>query len=228
MLNGQRQTRVEVRELTGVDEEALGRLRKSDEIYDQLLARGVLRIGDIDMASTPVSERQGYLRQLLTGERDAIFLAIARVTYGDDRKFPITCKNCGVEQDLHVTLSTDFPMTNVDEALAVQYEYITSRNLRLAYRLSTGFDQAQVLRKDGASVAEMNTILLSNVILSVNGDVVVDPLAFARDLPMRDRQGLLNELASKQPKIDLTASVPCMGCGEGQQVEFGWLDFFRS
>jgi hypothetical protein len=227
LLGGKRQTRIEVRELTGVDEEALGRLRRADETYDLLLARGVVRMGDVDLTSLPLPERQGYLRQLLTGERDALFLAIARVTYGDERKFPLTCDKCGVSQDLLVTLSKDFPLTAGDEEIRNEYEYITSRNLRLAYRLSTGFDQAAMLRKEGASLAEMNTLLLSNCIVSVNGDVVVDPTGFARDLPMRDRQGLLAEMSEKQPRVDLKASVSCIGCGEGQQVEFGWLDFFR-
>ena len=85
-----------------------------------------------------------------------------------------------------------------------------------------------MLRKDGASVAEMNTILLSNCITEVNGELVVDPLELrprvcrcvtVRRSSVRDGQ--------HQPNVDLTVSVPCDGCGEGQQINFGWLDFFR-
>ena len=84
-----------------------------------------------------------------------------------------------------------------------------------------------MLRNEGISTAEMNTTLLSSCILSVNDGVVVDPLNFARSLPMRDRQALVTEMVEHQPSVDLTIKYPCFGCQEEQQSTFAWLDFFR-
>ena len=129
--------------------------------------------------------------------------------------------------NLKVKVSEDFKPKEVPEIRERAFTYTTSKGDRLTYRLATGDDQAEVMRKDGASVAEMNTILLSTCITEVNGNIVVDPLGYARSLPMRDRQAILTEMVEHQPSVNLTLTYPCEGCGEGQQTSFGWLDFFR-
>ena len=225
--NGHDQKRAEVREMTGNDEEQLARYKRSGEIFDAVIALGTVRIGDLVLTELPLAERQGYLRQLLVGERDMLFLNIARVTYGDDRRFPVTCTVCGRSQDLGVKLSEDFRPKVVDDIDERSFHYKTSRGEGLEVRLATGADQMEVLRKEGMTAAEMNTQLLSSCIISLNGGMVVDPLAFAKDMTMGDRQKLLDELVSRQPAIDLTIKFPCHGCQEEQQLSFNWLDFFR-
>ena len=74
-----------MRELTGVDEEAMARVKDITEIYDTVLGLGTTRIGEVDLASLPLPERQGLLQQLLLGERDMLFIGIVRMTYGDHK-----------------------------------------------------------------------------------------------------------------------------------------------
>ena len=226
-FNGKVHKRAEVRELTGIDEEALARYKKPEEVFDAVLAHGTVKIGDVDLASLPLGERQGILRTLLIGERDILFLNIARVTYGDERRFPVKCIVCGREQDLGVTLSEDFKATSVENIEGRGFTFTTSRGMKLEVRLATGEDQMTIFAKDGLSTAEMNTQMLSACILSVDDVIVVDPLNFARSLPMRDRQALVIEMVERQPSIDLTVKYPCFGCQEEQQQSFNWLDFFR-
>lgn len=225
--NGRDQKRAEVREMTGNDEEQLARYKRQGEIFDAVIALGTVRVGDIDLASMTLAERQGHLRQLLVGERDVLFLNIARVTYGDVHRFPFTCTACGRPQDLGVTISEDFKPKVVNDVNERSFQYRTSKGEGLEVRLATGADQMEVLRKDGMTTAEMNTSLLSACIISLNGGMVVDPLAYAKGMSMRDRQGLLQALVDRQPSIDLTIKFPCHGCQEEQQISFNWLDFFR-
>ena len=42
-INGKIHKRAEVRELTGVDEEALARYKKSEDIFDAVIARGIVQ-----------------------------------------------------------------------------------------------------------------------------------------------------------------------------------------
>lgn len=226
-FNGREQTRAEVRELTGNDEEHIARYKKPGEVFDAVISLGTVRIGELDLAGMPLAERQGHLRQLLVGERDMLFLTIARVTYGDDRRFPVVCNMCGREQDLGVKISEDFKpkvVTDVDER---SFRFKTHKGDILEARLATGADQIEVLKKEGLTPAEMNTTLLSSCILSLNGSMIVDPLNFSRGMTMRDRQKLISELVDRQPSVDLVVKFPCIGCQEEQQASFGWLDFFR-
>lgn len=218
--------RAEVRELTGVDEEALSKCKKMEDTFDTVLTRGVVRIGDLALEDLPMAERQGYLRGLLIGERDMLAMEIAKATYGDTRLFPFVCKLCEYNQDLKLSITEDIKLREVEDVEARSYEFSTSRGMLLRYRMATGADQMQVLSRD-LSVAEQNTLVLSNCILSVNGEPVVDPTSFARSLPMRDRQALLKDMVERQPTLTWDVTFPCLSCGEEQQVSLGWPDFFR-
>jgi hypothetical protein len=225
--NGKWNATCEVRELTGVDEEALAKARKADETFDLMLVRGVTRVGELDLSRMDSGESRGWLGKLLIGEREMLFLAIAKATYGDERKYEYKCKDCGLAQTLTVRISEDFKPQEIPDIREKAFSYTTTKGQKITYRLATGDDQAEVLRKQGATTAEMNTTLLSSCITEVDGTLVVDPMFFARSLSMRDRQAILSDMVAHQPTINLLVEFPCDGCGEGQQVTFGWLDFFR-
>jgi hypothetical protein len=225
--NGKAQKRVEVRELTGNDEEQLARYKKPEEFFDAVVALGTVRLGEMSFETMPFPERQGHMRQLLIGERDMIFLAIARATYGDERRVPYTCPLCKREQEIGYQISEDFKPRQVENIEERSFIYKTTKGQDVEVRLPTGVDQLEVLGKEGVSSPEMNTTLLASCILSVNAGLVVDPLNFARGLSMRDRQTLINQMIDRQPSVDLSLRFPCHGCQEEQQVNFGWLDFFR-
>ena len=224
--NGIWHRQVTVRELTGVDEEALAKVKEPSEFFDAVLAQGVDRIGDTDLSAMTVTTRQGYLRQLLMGEREQIFLGIVQATYGNQRKLTLTCNACQTKQEVTFTLSEDFKPKDVGEVSTTPYTFTTSKGGVLQYRLAIGEDQIEILRHKG-SMAEASTILLSRCLTQVNGEVIVDPMSFARNLPMRDRSALLDLMSTKQPSIDLDSSVACVGCGEEQQITLGWADLFR-
>lgn len=219
----------EVRELTGADEETLARVREAASFYDHLLALGVVRIGSIDLGSRPVSERLGILQKLLLGERQQLLLAVVAATYGDTKTLNVTCPNpdCGAEQEVDLILSEDFKAKPMEDPFRMTYSFTTSKGDAIQYRLAEGADQIAVLDKKGAAVAEQNSLILSRVITQVNGRLLLDPLLYARSLSMRDRAALLTELTSKQPEIDLTLRVPCVGCGGEQVLALGWPDLFR-
>ena len=82
--------------------------------------------------------------------------------------------------------------------------------------------------KKGLNVAEQNTMMLSRCITKRNGELIPDPMGFARSLSMRDRQKLLELLVARQPQIDLNVTTTCAACGAQQTLGMGWGDFFRS
>jgi hypothetical protein len=221
------QRAVVLRELNGNDEEALSKLREPGEIFDTLVASAVVSVGELDLASQPMSERKVYLNRLLIGERDQLFLAAIRVTYGDSKTLSITCRNCDTTQDLILDLTSDFKPREVENVTDESFIYTTSRGERLDVRPATGADQMEVLKRKGASNAEQNTIILSRCISAVNEALVVDPLEYARGLSMRDRQALLDQLVARQPTVDLQVSVTCVECEEEQRLTLSWGDLFR-
>lgn len=227
LWNGSWQTKAQVRELTGVDEEALAKAKDPADVFDTVLGLGTQRIGSIELTALSQAEREGTLRQLLLGERDQLFMAVVQATFGDVKKLSIRCTACNADQELVLTLSEDFKPREVTEVDGASFTYTSSKGDVIQYHPVTGDDQAEALRRKGASTAEQNTILLSQVIDSVNGKDLLNPVDYARGMSMLDRQKLLIELAERQPSIDLTVSAPCAECREEQTLILSWVDIFR-
>lgn len=226
-VNGMHKRDVVVRELTGADEEALAKTREPGEYFDLVIALGVEKIDDFDLSSMPAAERAGYMRTLLIGERDQIFLAIVKATFGESKTLGFRCTACGEDQEIELLLSEDFKPKLVDDVTSEIFTYTTSKGTEVEYRLANGEDQREALSRKGASTAEQNTIILSRCITKVNGGLVPDPIAYVRRLSIRDRQELLAGLITRQPTIDLGVTTKCAVCGDDQTLALGWGDLFR-
>jgi hypothetical protein len=228
MYAGTWQKRAMVRELTGVDEEAISRVKEVADIYDTVLALGTVRVGELELGTLPLMERQGHLAQLLLGERDQLFIGIVRMTYGDRKTMGYRCPSCGESQDLTVVLSEDFPVQSVPDVERTEFDFVTSKGDRIVFRPAIGADQIEALKRKNATMAEQNTVMLSRCMKRVNDDpVIVDPVLYARKLSMKDRQALLGELVSHQPKVDMNVTVNCVSCREEQMIPLGWADLFQ-
>jgi len=216
------------RELTGVDEEVLAKSATPFTYFNSVLALGTESIGSFDLGSLSLAERSYYLNELLLGEREQLFLKIVQVSFGNARNVGFTCQSCGDPQDVKLLLDTDFPPAEVKDVEVSTIDHTTFKGDRVTYRGALGADQEEILEKKGLSAAEQNTLMLSRCITRVNGEILPDPMAYARNLTMRDRAKLLELLVERQPQIDLNITTTCASCGAQQTLGMGWSDFFRS
>lgn len=223
---GKWETRAEVRELNGSDEEALARFKDNADFIDGVVVYGTERIGSLDLSTKSFADRQSYLARLLLGEREQLFLAITKATFGDDKTLSYTCV-CGLESELDLKLSRDFLAPEIDGLQSGAFSYVSSKGKSIEYRLVTGADQMEATARKGSSAADQNTLILSRCVSLVDGMEVLDPLSMARDLSMKDRLGILAAMAEKQPSPDMTLDFECPGCGRVTKLEVAWSDIFR-
>lgn len=216
------------RELTGADEETLGKANTPYAYFNSVLALGVVSIGAFDLSLHSLPERQYFLGDLLLGEREQIFLKIVQVSFGNKRDISFTCQSCAEGQEVALLLDTDFPPVEVENVEATTLDHVTSKGDVVTYRGALGTDQEEVMDKKGLNMAEQSTLMLSRCITKVNGEILPDPVGYARNLPMRDRVKLLELLVARQPQIDLNITTTCAACGAQQVLGMGWTDFFRS
>jgi hypothetical protein len=225
---GQWQKSVVIRELTGVDEETLAKVPDQLAFFSTVIALGVQSIGEVDLGSLPLAERKGHLSQLLLGERDMLFVQVVQVAFGNAKDVTFACTMCAVEQTMSLILSEDFKAKIPEDVETAIKTYVTSKGDVLEYRGAVGADQEEALAKKGSTLAEQNTIILSHCITKRNGEMLVDPLNFARNLGIKDRQALLKALVERQPEVDLVLQTKCVSCGGDQTVALGWGDLFRT
>ena len=227
-MSGVLKKEVRFRELNGADEEVLARTKDGNDLFDQVIALGTVSIDDFDVQSLPIPERQTWLRMLLIGERDQLFLGIVAATFGQSKLLSFTCSMCRERQDVELLLLEDFKPKEIDPSKSLEtFDYKTNKGDDLVVRLVTGDDQREAFGRKGATTAEQNTIILSRVITKLNGGLVPDPRGFARSLSMKDRSALLEDLVSRQPSVDLGVTTKCAVCQADQTLNLGWGDLFR-
>jgi hypothetical protein len=228
LIRGAYKTDVVVRELNGLDEETLARQRDVIDYFDTVIALGVAQVGDFDLLSLPLAERAAHMRSLLIGERDQLFVAVVKATFGDNKTVGFTCPTCEEKQEADLILSEDFkPREVAADALTGIRTHTTTKGDEIEYRLATGEDQRETLTRKGATTADQNTTLLSRCIVRVNGGILPDPLNYVRKLGIKDRQELLSGLIESQPTINLTLTTRCAVCGAEVPLALSWGDLFR-
>jgi hypothetical protein len=224
---------VEVKELTGEDEEALAKASQSQNPFsflDRLLRCGVTRIGD--------THDEKLLGQLLIGDREAIILGIRKATYGDSIKIDDwVCPDCNNKASLSFEVN-DIPSEKLNDPTDANFDIPLRKGGHAKVRLANGEDQLAVFEKPDLTQAQRETILLSRCVISIvdaNGtekNMSVFP-SMSRNMSVPDRHAILKELGSRQPgpKYD-QIKFNCESCNKEQQVtvtighlflDFGWF-----
>lgn len=223
------QTEIEIRELTGVDEEALARFKTQSDFLDGVLVYGTVRIGSINLTEKDFPERQSILAQLLIGERESLFIKIAGATYGDAKEINTHCPlpNCGAAIEATISLENDIDIPRMETPHTSAYSFTTAKGDVIEYRLATGADQMGLLKKKGATLAEQNTFILSEVMTKYNDEPILNKRQTALALAMGDRQRLLTDIVEHQPAPDLTFLVACPECTWTGEVDLAPGDIFR-
>ena len=225
---GVRHTEVEVRELNGADEERLARYKSEEEVYNAIIAMSVVRIGTVDLSSEPLSAKEPIVSSLLLGERSLIFLKASEATFGNERDLAITCGSCETEQETTILVDHDFPLifpAGEDEELQDTYDYKLRTGQVVTYRLPIGSDIVDMASL--RSIPERSSLLLTKIILNVDGRVPADINTFVKTMGMADRRLLVEDVDSKAPFVDLTVKTQCIACEEEVTIPMTWGQFLQ-
>jgi len=210
----------EVRELTGADEESIAKAGSTGKAFDVLLKKGLLRLGTRDVNKTD-------LDTLLSGDRDAILIGIRRVTFGNDLPVSVKCQNCGDEHKAEVDLSKDVPIVELDDPANDRVWTIETKKGLVKVALPNGIVQRKLMENIDKTSSEMNTILLSGCIVSVNDAPSVGATT-ALSLGMADRAKVIEEIITRTPGPRLgEVKKACKACGESMDIPLSLVDLFR-
>jgi len=216
-------TRAVVRELTGADEEFLATKESNTDIMyieymNALLQRAVESIGDIDVQAHPQ-----VLNKLIMADRDMLFLATVRATYGTTRKIRTTCAACGTKNDVELDLYDDFPVRKPDSDLREPIEVETSKGV-VYLRLPNGEDTLEAQKLAKANDASLNTFMLARCSVWKNAPEDFDPIEWARNLNIGDRKNLVRSLLDIEagPKMG-EVDTHCAECGELLPILLDWV-----
>lgn len=215
-------TQAVLRELTGADEEYLAALEKKKDItYGEYLTE-MLACGTVSIGSVPVNS-PNVINQLCLPDRDLLFLALVRATYGETREIHYNCPHCGASNDVTLELESDFPITQPSFSMKDGITVATTKG-DIILRVPVGFDIEHV-QDESKTSAEVNTEMIARCRVNWEDDLVTeeDAIAWARGLGMRDRRSLSEALLSIEagPKMG-EVKAPCASCGEDMPILLDW------
>ena len=215
------ETEAVVNELTGEDEEALAALEADDDLlYAQymaaLLKRSVKTVGNINIQDNP-----GLIDQLIIGDRDTLFLATVRATYGENREYQVRCPHCTKSNDVLIELS-EFPVKGTDKEPGDMVEVKLRNGTVQKFRLVNGGD-SQFVSTKAKSIPEQNTILISRCAVFEDGKAPADTMAWAKKLGLKDRAAIIDALFEAQPGPEIKeVEAHCAHCEKPFPIALNW------
>ena len=210
----------EVKELTGVDEEAIAKSGSLGRALNTILQKGLVSIG-----GEPVT--RDAFDDLLSADRDAIMIGIRNVTFGETIEYTAVCQSCNTTQDLKIDLTKDVPVKELNNPIEDRNWTIEVKAGLVNVTLPTGDIQRKLMENMDKTSAEMNTMLLSGCVLSVNGASSIGASTVLK-LGMGDREKLVDEILEKNPGPRLgEVKKACEACGESIPTPLSLMSLFR-
>jgi len=213
-------TTAEVRELTGLDEEAIAKASSVNSAMNVVLKRGLVSIGDV-----PASKLK--LDGMLIADRDALLLAIRNATFGDEVTYSAYCASCEGPVDLTLNLEKDVEIVKLADPVDDRVFSVDTKAGEVMVTLPTLVTNKKLADVEGKSFAEFTTVLLAGCIVSINGEPSLGRDT-ALSLNMKDRQLISEKLLENSPGPRLMeVRKACEACGTEIVLPLSLAELFR-
>ena len=209
---------VEIRAMTAREEDILTSqaLLKKGTVITELI-RSCL----VDRAVNPLD--------LLSGDRNALMVAIRVTGYGPDYNVELECPECNVKSPHAFDLAA-LPIKRLEIEPAVSGQNIFEFKLPysgkvIKFKFMTGRDEEEIMqmgqkqKKLGLSTDNSVTTNLLHTIISVDGVEDRSKIAgFVKMMPARDSLALRNFIRDNEPGITMRQDTTCNACGHTEEV----------
>lgn len=219
MVEGELVTEVQVREITGEEEDLLGaRNMDGGKKITQLLAGCLVRLG----AVTDKDALLGHVRDMTLGDRVFLMFAIRRVTLGDELPCEEKCPECG-KTDSYVADLGALKVKNMPNPKQRIYDVVLPSGGTARYHIMTGKDEEKVSKLDARD--QGSAVLLSRLDMLNGNPVTLDAV---KKMPMRDRNFLRDQFEDVEGGVETGMDFACPNCSHEFVAELnpGTTGFF--
>lgn len=210
----------EVRELNGLDEEAIARTSNLGKAVVTIIQRGTVSIGDLKADDK-------VLDGLLAGDRDALLLAIFKTTFGKVAEIQTYCAGCKDFKTVGVDMDEDIKTKVLVDPVSDRTFTVHGKIGEITVRLPNGAAQRDLIANAEKNVAELKTLLLEHCVTHINGEPVYSKLQVQK-LGFADRNKVNEELNKRVPGPQFEdTTVECPDCGSEVPVPINLGTLFR-
>jgi hypothetical protein len=210
---------------------------------DILTSRALIKKGTVisHLIKSCVIDKKIDPDTLLSGDRNALMVALRVTGYGTDYNVEVDCPSCG-ERSKHTFDLAQLPVKplEIDPVEAGTNVFETTlpvTNAKVRFKLLTGHDEQEIMtinerrKKQGMKSDNLVTQRLNHSIVSANGITDKNKLSMlVSNLPARDSLYLRKYIDNNEPGIEMNAWMDCPSCLEHSEVRlplgaaFFWPD----
>ncbi len=208
----------EVKELTGRDEEAIGKTSSVGKAIMITVDRATVKLGGINAD-------EKHLYNLLAGDRDALLLGIFKATFGPTVTIPCYCDGCKDFKEAVIDIDEDIKTRQLVDPVNDRVFTLPGKRGDIVVQLPNGYVQRELLNNSEKTSAELSSILLEKCILTIDGAPVLGR-SQVQNLNIVDRRKVLEEIDKRVPGPQMSNIViDCPDCGGkvGVPINFGNL-----
>lgn len=198
---------------------------------DILTSRALLKKGTVitELIRSCLVDRSINPNELLTGDRNALMVAIRITGYGPDYNTEIECGECNAKMEHAFDLSS-LPIKRLEiEPVSLGnnlFEFVLPYSKkRVKFRFLTGRDEEEISvmsekqKKLGLNSESNVTTNLLHSIVSIEGIEDRSKIAnFVKHMPARDSLALRNFIKDNEPGITMKQETTCPSCGHSEEV----------
>lgn len=213
-------TTVEVRELTGRDEEYISKSTTIGRVLNAVLSRGAVKVGEL-----PVTE--DILNKMLAGDRETVLLGIHRATFGNPLEVNGYCQTCEEAKAVSIDLFEDIEIRTLKDPVADRTFKVKGRDHEYTVVLPDGAAQKELQANIDKSLAELSTILLQHTVTEIDGEIVFSKSA-VQNMGLVDRRKVSEEIALRNPgPVIKDIEAECPDCGKEVVVPISLGSLFQ-
>jgi hypothetical protein len=204
---------IEIKQMTAREEDLLANqeLIKKGKVLDKLMESVIIN-------------KSIKIEDILIPDKNAIFIAIRRLAYGDDYNVSITCPQCDAKNKVKINLSElAYKPFNFDEYPKGQNNFtfkLPTSGVTVTYKLLNQIDEqsidaelVQIKKFSKDNTGELTT-RLKYLITSIDGNVDKPSIRkfIEEQLSARDSLALRKHMRETNPDVDMTFNFKCSSC----------------
>lgn len=214
---------------------------------DILTSRAYIKNGSVisKLISSCLTDKTIDPDDLISGDRNALLIALRITGYGAEYTLEISCPECSKSNKSTFDLSTlPIKRLQVDPVEMGQNMFevqlpVTKKNVRVKFL--NGHDEKEMMiinerkKKQGFNTENSVTDRLSRSIISIENISDKNKInLFVQNMPARDSLALRRFLDEYEPGVDMRSHMTCSYCHEESEVDlpigpsFFWPDTWKS
>jgi copper chaperone CopZ len=226
---GVKHTEFEIRDIQGVDEEAISAndVRTNiGRVITVLLANTTVRVGDLTPKEIGKGKWEKIFRDMKMGDRDKLLLELHKLSKGNEMELDMKCPHCkgkikhivDADEDIEYK-ELEVDVDKIPFELPRGFKNKDGEICKTGYlRLPDGMDQESLDAVARKNPGQANTALLARALIELKGEDSITQ-AMLRKMSTRDREYLIKLIADSGFGPKYLVEFPCPHCAE--DVEAG-------